>query len=162
MFEKFEIAVSIGDANKAALALRCCGLTPTQVEEVIKTETCVAIQDYGIVPKNSIAPDIIDKFGIEHIPDAISILYYYMDEFEFDWETMKYVLNTLLSVYRAEDLIRNPDYIMFFTNKVKLIIEETYGADEVNNPVYIVSTIEELSDDDIRTYCRDVNISSEE
>lgn len=151
----FELAVSIGDANKAALALRSYGLTVQEAEEVISKESVVAIYDHGIIPKKAIAPDIIELFGMQHINDAISYLYYYMDEFDIDWEVMQMVLSTMLRVLRPEEIVLNPDCIRLFIESILVLITEK-TEDELEfttDSLLFANILNDLADEDIKEYC---------
>ncbi len=136
----FELSVSIGNAAKAAIALRSYGLSESEAQEVITSESVIAIYDHGIVPQKALSPELIEVFGPQHITDALSYSYYYMEEFELDWDLYKFILATLLEVFRPEELITNPDYINYFIRKLK---DDTSGK-------FIDEIINELSHDEIR------------
>jgi len=159
---KFEITVSIGDANKAEIALKTYGLTAQEAEEVIQKESIVAIHDHGIVPQNAISPELIDIFGKEYINEIVEYVYSYMSQFKLDWDVIKVVITTLLKIYRPEDLITNPDLIRKFTLKVLLMVDnEDPDAEEdainfsedydVLDSLSFIRKIDQLSEEDIIT-----------
>ena len=142
--DKYAHPVSIGDANRAELALRTHGLTALEAEEVIQQETTIAINMYRIIPTKSLAPELIQIFGAQHINDAIAFVYYYLNEEGVTWNSLKCVINTLIKVYRPEELIRYPDYLRY----ILAIVED----EEEDN---IKSILNELSHDEIKKYCHD-------
>lgn len=137
MVEKnFELSVSIGDVSKALTALRTYGLSAQVAEDVIANESEVAIYDHGIIPKFAISPSLIEMFGEQHIDDAISYCYLFMDEYDLPWANLNLILSALLNVFRSEELILNPEKIRFFINsldnKMTWRMREKASEDEAN------------------------------
>ena len=116
------VPVSIPDANKAIMALRSYGLMEEQAIDVVTKETMVSIEDYKLIPRFSIAPYLIDAFGIDHINEAVESAYYFMSEYEINWESYFACLSALLDVYRAEELIANPEKIRLFLTNISFMI----------------------------------------
>ncbi len=131
-FESFE--VTIGDARKAFLALRTYGLSKEVAEKIIADETDIAVYDYGFIPQTSIAPDLIEAFGEQHINEIILYAYHFMDKFDIDWSLLKEIFKTLLDVFKAEELVINPEKIRFFIKSLQdkafcLMIEDVVKED---------------------------------
>lgn len=156
----FALTVSIGDAEKAVIALRSYGLSVKEAEETIHNESIIAIYEHSIIPQKALAPELIEYFGIQHIEDALRYTYLYLDELDINWETYKMILLTLLKVYRPEELIVNPECIRFFINGVdnlvfEKIVENTPDAKPLTTSLVYADILDNLSCDDIKNLASD-------
>ena len=160
--KNFEFPVSIGDASKAALALRSYGLTQKEAEETISKESVVAIYEHRIIPKNSISPDLIEIFGIQHIEDAIAYSYLYMDEFDIEWDILKLILNNMLCVFRPEELILNPELIRNFLNTISILEEEkaqekAERGENIVDSLIFAEVLDDLQSEDLKAICENTD-----
>ena len=115
------------DLPKAFTALRSYGATEEEALDVISHEVST-LRDYETNQASSIAPDLIDIFGIQHVKDAISYAYLFMEDYELSCDQYKSVLNTLLKVYRPEQLILNPELIRYFLIKLDVSDKEKFES----------------------------------
>ena len=115
------------DLPKAFTALRSYGATEEEALEVLSHEVST-LKDYETNQTNSIASDLIDIFGIQHVKDAISYAYLFMEDFELSFDEYKYVLTTLLKVYRPEQLILNPELIRYFLVRLDLSDKDNFES----------------------------------
>lgn len=158
--KNYEFPVSIGNVTKAITALRTYGLTQKVAEEVISNESITAIYDHGMIPKEALSPYLIEIFGEQHINDAISFTYLFMDDFDIDWEHFKMILNTLLRVYRAEDIIVTPEKIRFFINAIEnktkfKLLSKAIDSDVISKEALFSETLYELDEEDIKDMATD-------
>jgi len=156
----FALTVSIGDAEKAVIALRSYGLSIKEAEETIHNESIIAIYEHSIIPQKALAPELIEYFGIQHIEDALRYTYLYLDELDINWETYKMMLLTLLKVYRPEELIVNPECIRYFINSIdgmvfERIIENVNEDKQLINSLVYADILDNLSFDEIKTLASD-------
>ena len=115
------------DLPNAFTALRSYGATEEESLEVLSHEVST-LRDYETNQANSIAPDLIDVFGIQHVKDAISYAYLFMEDFELSCDQYKYILTTLLKVYKPEQLILNPELIRYFLIRLNLSDKDKFES----------------------------------
>lgn len=132
------IGVTIGNVNQALIDLRSYGLTEQEAVELIGHESEVSIHDYGIIPKEAIAPKLIGTFGIQHSEDAITFAYSFMYRYRIDWDIYVEILNVLLKAnLTPEDIARNPEKIGYFSDEVNeialTIMKEECGKNSVRD-----------------------------
>jgi len=142
MKKNFELTVSIGDASKALTALRTYGLPSTLAEEIIAKESHIAIYDHSIIPKKSIAPALIEMFGEQHIQDAITYAYLFMEEYGVSFEEYSLVIESLLSVFRPEELIISPSKIRFYIQNVMMLAHCNINENFYSAMVAVIEEIE--------------------
>lgn len=99
----------VRDSQKALLALRASGLPAERAEELLDIESILA-DDFDI-RQNSITEELIELFGEEHVEDALSYAYHYMNRFELSWSDYKKELLYLLETHKASDLIVEPHIV---------------------------------------------------
>lgn len=124
---KTSIQVSIGDTSNALIALRAYGLTPAASEELLSHELCVATMNHGIIPAISISPMLIELFGEQHVEEALSYAYYFMQEYGLDINEYQIILIDLLKDNKPEELILSPDKIK---EKIEECFEDAYERKE--------------------------------
>lgn len=107
------------DISKALVSLRSYGLTEKEAQATIDVESLL-VTDYDRQDQKSLAPELIEIFGYQHISDALSYTYLYLDDFKVLWTEYQKVLYTLLRVYRPEELITSPELIRYFMNKLTI------------------------------------------
>ena len=146
------VEVSIGNATKALTELRTYGLTEKEAESVIIEETHVAVNDHGIIPDEAISPGLIEMFGIQHINDALAYTYLYMDDFDVSWDIMKMSLNSLLEVYRPEELILNPEIIRTFLESLEEAYNVRFFEEEISDSCLYSTILSELDSEDIKNW----------
>lgn len=112
------------DLPKTFTALRSYGVTEEESLEIISFEVST-LKEYEITRANSISPTLIDIFGIQHVKDALSYAYLFLDEFELSLDEFDHVLRTLLKEYKPEQLILNPEIIRYFL-KSRAIMDKKY------------------------------------
>ena len=108
----------IQDAPKALISLTSYGITHEEAKKIISVESIFS-HDYDIRQK-SIAAELLELFGEQHLIDALHYAYYYMNSFKMDWSEYKAVLLKLLEVHEIEDLICSPHLIRAFISKIDL------------------------------------------
>ena len=150
--KSFSVEVSIGNATKALTELRTYGLTEKEATAVIIEETHVAVNDHGIIPDEAISPELVEMFGIQHINDALAYTYLYMDDFELPWDIMKEVLNSLLDIYRPEELILNPEIIRTFLESLEEEYNVRFFDEEISNSCLYSAILSELDSEDIKNW----------
>ena len=152
--------VSIGNVNQAVIALRTYGLSEKDAIELMAKESDIAINDYGIIPKEAISPELIELFGSQYTSDSLPYVYLFMKEFKIDWELYKAALTTLLDVFHLEDVAAFPEKIRFFLSKLESKARMLQRADcgelsieddEPANPEYVYKILENLKTADIST-----------
>lgn len=132
----FSVKVSIDDASKAFLALRTYGLNEQVASEIILHETETVINDYPVSVTHSIAPYLIKDFGEQHIKEAITYAYLFVYDFDLDIDTYLKIMEVLLTAFRPEELITNPENIRYFISSLLNIVDQktnNYISDENNN-----------------------------
>lgn len=116
------IGVTIGNVNQALTSLRSYGLTEQEAVDLIYHESEVAIHDYGILPKEAIAPKLIGTFGIQHTAEIINFAYSFMYDFPIDWEIYSGALCILLEAnLTPEDIAKYPEKVRYFLNELNVI-----------------------------------------
>lgn len=152
--------VSIGNVKQAITSLRTYGLAEKDAIELIAKESDIAINDYGIIPKKAISPELINLLGVQYTSDSLPYVYLFMKDFKIDWELYKAVLNTLLDVFHLEDIAAFPEKIRNFLTdierKAKMLQRADHGDysaldNEPANPDYVYKILENLKTDDIST-----------
>lgn len=118
------------DKPQALVALRTYGMTEREAQYTLDAEGLL-VEDYDRNNQKSLAPELIEIFGSQHVNDALSYTYLFLEDFELLWLEYKNALLTLLKVFRPEELILNPELIRYFLSK--LTIKENCITDDLEN-----------------------------
>jgi len=111
--------VKLQDLPKAFTALRSYGATEKEALDIISNELLI-LKDYDTNRSTSLAPELLERFGLQHVIDALSYAYLYLEDFELNKEEYLQIIDTLLKVYRPEQLILFPEKIRLFLRDLKL------------------------------------------
>lgn len=152
--------VSIGNVNQAITSLRTYGLTEKEAVDLIAKESDIAINDYNIIPKEAISPELMELLGMQYTSDSLPYVYLFMKDFKIDWELYKAALTTLLDVFHLEDVAAFPEKIRCFLTdlerKARMLQRADCGEHSVSdsepaNPDYVYKILENLKTADIST-----------
>lgn len=120
-----KLEVALKEPQVALAKLQNLALTQQEAAAVLIQESILA-EDFIKIEDDlpSHAPEITEIFGSQHVMSALCDAYYYMENFEIEWETYYLILQTLLKVYKPEELIINPDYIHCFIAELKNVTKK--------------------------------------
>ena len=112
------------EVNKAMMALRSYGLSSAKAEEILRNEVSLAIQEYGVVPMLAVSPRLVEDFGLQHLEEATSMVYYFMETYNLQQDDLLEVLDTMQMVFRPEELVTNPELVRLFLKHLRERFEE--------------------------------------
>ena len=111
--------LEIDNPRKVLVGLRSYGLTEQEAFNLIFKENDL-LADYEKSQQAALSPELLELFGAQHVEDALDYAFYYMDKFKLDWSKYKEILLILLTVYKPEELISNPELIRFFISNIDI------------------------------------------
>lgn len=126
------------DKPQALVALRTYGMTEKEAQCTLEVEGLL-VEDYDRNNQKSLAPELIELFGAQHVNDALSYTYLFLEDFKLFWLEYKKALLLLLKVFRPEELILNPELIRYFLSKLtikeKCILDDfdSFSPDDIKD-----------------------------
>lgn len=115
-------------AKTALVALRTYGLTEKASQRILLEEVDLATSLYGIAFQGFFSPFFLEKFGEQHVTDALSYGYHFMAEYEMSFELYSEIINKLMEMFKPEEIIISPEKI---THLIHALLPE--NTDEISS-----------------------------